>query len=270
VNLLVAERQRQIRHWLVERGSVRVTDLARRIAVSEETIRRDLRVLAKAGIADTVHGGAILRALTETATPAVPPVDLRQNVEQKAKNAIGATVAEYVRNGQVVILDGGTTTLAVARALYARRDLTIVTNSLTVAQVTATLPACKTHVIGGRLVNASLAMIGPKAERDLASIRADWAFLGAAAIDVNGGFTSADSYEAAIKRAMIASARAVGIVADHTKFDSRRFASFAGAEDIDYVFTTRGLGPPVRRWLQHARVRIVICDPLQQRFMRKS
>ena len=258
--LLVAERQRQIRRWLVEQGSVHVADLARRIVVSEETIRRDLRALQAEGIAQTVHGGAILRTFADRDGPGVPPVDLRENVEQRAKNAIGAAAAAQVESGQVVILDAGTTTLAVARALHAHRDLTLVTNSLTVAQVAATLSAATTYVIGGKLVNASLSMIGPKAQRDLAPVRADWAFLGVAAVDVAGGFTSADPYEAEVKRAMIRAARSVAIVADHTKFDSRRFASFAEASDIDFLFTTAGLPRAVRRWLEQAGAKVVICD----------
>jgi DeoR/GlpR family transcriptional regulator of sugar metabolism len=258
--LLVAERQRQIRRWLVERGSVRVAELAQRVRVSEETIRRDLRALAGEGIASIVHGGAIVRTFDHTGERGVPPVDRRQNVEQQAKNAIGSAAAAVVSNGEIVIVDAGTTTLAVARALHAHRDLTIVTNSLTVAQVAATLPAATTHVIGGKLVNASLSMIGPKAQRDLEPVRADWAFLGAAAIDASGGFTSADPYEAEVKRAMIRSARRVAIVADHTKFGARRFASFADASDIDYLFTTDGLAPASRRWLDKAGVKVVVCD----------
>jgi DeoR/GlpR family transcriptional regulator of sugar metabolism len=258
--LLVAERHRQIRHWLAQQGSVRVTDLARRIVVSQETIRRDLRALEAEGVARTVHGGAILRAQADAEPPGVPPVDLRRNVEQRAKNAIAAAAAGYVENGQVVIIDAGTTTLAVAQALRAHRGLTIVTNSLTVAQVAAALREASTYVIGGRLVAGSLSMIGPKARRDLATVRADWAFLGAAAIDVNGGFTSADPYEAEVKRAMIRSARNVAIVADHTKFDSRRFASFADASDIQFMFTTAGIPTAVRRWLERAGAKVVICD----------
>jgi len=261
--LLVVERQRRLREWLVEHGSVRVTDAARRVGVSEETIRRDLRTLAADGIARTVHGGAILRERADAGGAPVPPVDLRANVEQSAKNAIGIAAAAVVRDGEVVILDAGTTTLAVARALAKHRDLTIVTNSLTVAQVAATLPSATTHVIGGTLVNASLSMIGPKAQRDLAPVRADWAFIGAAAIDAAGGFTSADPYEAEVKRAMIRAARTVAIVADHTKFGARRLASFADAADIDYLFTTAGLALAARKWLAGAGVEVVICNRRQ-------
>ena len=257
--LLVAERHREIGRLLAEHGSVRVSDLARRIDVSAETIRRDLRAFAHAGVADTVHGGAILRRTSGAAGPDRLPVDLRHNVERPAKEAIGRAAAARVTDGQVVILDAGTTTLAVAQALAVRTGLTLVTNSLTVAQVAATLPHASTYVIGGKLVATSLSMIGPKAQRDLQPVRADWAFLGAAAIDAAGGFTSADAYEAEVKRAMIRAARKVAIVADHTKFDSRRFASFAEAGDIDVVFTTPGVPPAARRWLTRSGVEVVLC-----------
>lgn len=258
--LLLAERHRRIRRQLEERGSVHVADLARRMGVSEETIRRDLRALAAEGTAAIVHGGAILRRLTASGEAAIPPVERRQHVEQGPKSAIGARAAACVQDGQVVILDAGTTTLAVAQALRPEHHLTVVTNSLVIAQVAAALPHATTYVVGGKLVPGSLSMIGPKARRDLATVRADWAFLGAAAIDVEGGFTSADPYEAEAKRAMIRAARRVAIVADHTKCGSRRFASFADAGDIHCMFTTAGIPSPVRRWLEAAGVEVVVCD----------
>jgi DeoR family transcriptional regulator, aga operon transcriptional repressor len=116
-------------------------------------------------------------------------------------------------------------------------------------------------VVGGKLVPGSLSMIGPEAERDLAQVSADWAFIGAAAIDIDGGFTSADPYEAQVKRAMIRAAQRTVIVADHTKFGARRFASFARADDIDHVITTVQCPPEVRSWLSAAGVHLTLCAP---------
>jgi DeoR/GlpR family transcriptional regulator of sugar metabolism len=255
-----AERRRLVRRWLVERGSVRVADLARQLGVSDETVRRDLRGLAAEGVAETVHGGAIVLSASGAAALGVPPLERRQTVEQDAKRAIGAAAARRVESGQVVILDTGSTTVAVADHLRQHDNLTIVTNSLTVAQVAAGIPTTTTYVVGGKLVTGSLSLIGPQAHRDLAKISADWAFLGSAAIHAGGGFTSADPYEAEIKRAMIRAARQVAIVADHTKFDARRFASFAEATDIQYLFTTSGVPDDARAWLERAGVTVVICD----------
>jgi DeoR/GlpR family transcriptional regulator of sugar metabolism len=253
------ERRRQVRRWLVEHGSVRVAHLAKLLAVSEETIRRDLRTLAEEGIAKSVHGGAMLLAL-DAAAVGVPPVDRREGLQQQGKQWIGAAAAQAVRPGEVVILDAGTTTACVAHHLRQSHGLTIITNGLHAAQVCAGIPGSKVHVVGGELVPQSMSLIGAQAHRDLAKVHADWAFLGAAAVHTGSGFTSADPYESEVKRAMIRAARKVAIVADHTKFDERRFATFAEASDVHFLFTTPGLPMPARRWLEKARVKVVICD----------
>jgi DeoR family transcriptional regulator, aga operon transcriptional repressor len=253
-----AERRRQVRRWLVEHGSVRVAHAAKALGVSGETVRRDLRALAEEGVARPVHGGAILAA-TETAGFGVLPVDRREAVQQQAKQRIGAAAARHVGPGQVVILDAGTTTMAVAQHLREQHGLTIVTNGLHAAQVCAAIPESTVHVVGGKLVPQSMSLIGAQAHRDLAKVHADWAFLGAAAIHAGSGFTSADPYEAEVKRAMIRAARRVAIVADATKFDARCFATFAEARDVHYLFTTPGMPAAARRWLEKAGVKVVTC-----------
>lgn len=258
--MLGAERNQRIRRHLLEQGSVRVSEEARRFGVSEETIRRDIKRLAAEGLADPVFGGAVLRGGT-AAPPDLLPVGERRRVEEAAKNAIGAKAAALVRPGESVIIDAGTTTLSVARHLTSHHDLTIATNSLAVAQACADIRDSSIYVIGGRLVPGSLSMIGPQAERDLAGISADWAFIGAAAIDIGSGFTSADPFEAQVKGAMIRAARRTVIVADHTKFGARRFASFARAEDIDGLITTAGCPADALRWLESAGTRVTICEP---------
>src|SRR3982751_6072025 len=258
--LLASERQQQVRRWLVDRGSVRVAESARVFRVSAETIRRDLRALADEGLADPVHGGAVLRDGVGAPAFGVPHVTTRALIEQRAKNAIGVGAAARVRSGQVVVLDAGTTTLAVAHHLRQHRELTVVTNSVAIAQVAAAIPASTVYVIGGKLVPESQSTIGPQAQRDLAGLRADWAFLGAAAVDVDGGFMSADPYEAEVKRAMIKTARQVALVLDATKFGARRFVSFGTAADIHLAFTSPGVPRRARRWLQSAGVEVVVCD----------
>ena len=259
--MLAAERNRELRRRILERGSIRVSEEARHFGVSDETIRRDIKLLAADGVADPVFGGAVVRASSGAAAPGVPPVGERRRMEERAKDAIGAAAAQLVDSGQTVIIDAGTTTLAFARHLRQHRDLTIITNSIPVAQLCAEIADSVTYVIGGKLVSSSLSMIGPQAERDLTQMSADWAFLGAAAIDIDSGFTSADPYEAQVKRAMIRTARQTVILADHTKFGARRFASFARAEDIDRVITTKGCPVEFPPWLKAADVAVTLCDP---------
>jgi DeoR/GlpR family transcriptional regulator of sugar metabolism len=224
---------------------LRVVEEAQRFKVSEETIRRDIKRLAADGLADPVFGGAILRG----AGP-LPPVSERR--QEAAKAAIAKAAAALVEPGQVVILDAGTTTLALARLLAAIPGLTVVTNSLPAAAALAGAQDVATYVIGGRLTPGSLSLIGPEAERELAQVNAHWAFLGAAAVEVGGAFTSADPYEAAVKRAMIAAAHRTAVLADSTKFGSRRYAAFARPEDVDYLVTTPDAPAESRAWVEQA------------------
>jgi len=258
--MLGAERNRRLRQRIFERGSIRVSEEAKHFGVSDETIRRAIKALAAEGVADPVFGGAVLRDLSATGGTRIPPVSERHLMEERAKEAIGAKAAQMIESGQTIIIDAGTTTLALARHLNQHLGLTILTNSIPVAQLCADLADSDTYVIGGKLVPGSLSMIGPQAERDLARISADWAFIGAAAIDIDSGFTSADPYAAEVKRAMIRVARRTVVVADHTKFGARRFASFARAEDIDCLVTTNGCPAEVSVWLEAAGVALILCD----------
>jgi len=256
--LLSAERRRELHRRLVRRGSIRIAEEAQGFGTSEETIRRDIRALAAEGIAESVFGGAVLR--TESGLqPGVPP--MRERLQHEAKAAIGAAAARLVEPGQSVVLDAGTTTLAVARHLSRHRDLTFITNSLAVADVTAAALGSSTYVIGGKLVSESMSLVGPQAQRDLADLNADWAFIGAAAIDRNGSFSSADLYEAEVKRAMIRAAERVAIVADATKFGFRRFVSFAGPADIQWLLTTPGAPQAGLDDFAGSDVTVVICEP---------
>lgn len=257
--LLSVDRHRQLHRRLVERGSIRVGEEAKLFNVSEETIRRDIKQLTAAGIADAVFGGAVLRADAGTGL-GVPSVDERGRIEEEAKAAIGAAAARHVRPGDIVILDAGTTTLAVAHHLRQHENLTVITNSLVIAQVASRIPGGTVYVVGGKLVPESWSMVGPQATRDLARIHADWAFLGTAAVDHSGRFTSADPDEAEVKRAMIRAARASVIVADHTKFSSRGFVVFAEPADVHLLLTTPG-APPAAVATLGGGLPVEICSP---------
>jgi DeoR/GlpR family transcriptional regulator of sugar metabolism len=258
--MLSAERNRRLRRRLFERGSIRVSEEAKSFGVSEETIRRDIKTMAAEGVADAVFGGAVLRPSTTLAALGIPPVDQRAQVQERSKAASGAAAAALVEPGQSVIIDAGTTTLALARCLRRHRRLTIITNAIPVAQVCADIPESAVYVIGGRLVPGSLSMIGPQAQRDLSQVSADWAFLGAAAVDAERGFTSADPYEAEVKRALIAAARETVILADGAKFGSRRFATFASAGEVARLLTTADAPAEAVALLESAGTAVTLCD----------
>jgi len=256
--MLSIERGRALHRLLRQYGSLRISVEAQRFGVSDETIRRDIKRLAADGIAVPVFGGAVLGDAGIEAPSEVPPVSQRK--QEAAKAAIAHLARELVEPGQVVILDAGTTTLALARALVGLKDLTVVTNSLAVAGVCADHGGCTTYVVGGRLVPDSLSLIGPQAERELAGMNADWAFLGAAAIEIGGAFTSADPYEAEVKRAMMRAARRTVVLADATKFGARRFAAFARPDDIAYLITAPGCPPGGQAWVEGAGAKLLVSD----------
>jgi DeoR/GlpR family transcriptional regulator of sugar metabolism len=256
-SMLGAERARVLRKRLAENGALRVAEEAKRFGVSEETIRRDIKRLSAEGVADMVFGGAVLRASSP-----LPPI--RERRQEAAKAAIARAAIGLVEPGQVVILDAGTTALALAPLLAGIADLTIVTNSLPAATLLAAAPHVATYLIGGRLVPDSMSLIGPQAERELAEINAHWAFLGAAAIEVGGALTSADPYEASVKRAMIGAAQRTAVLADANKFGSRRVAPFARVGDLDCLVTTPDAPAEVRSWIEGAGARLILSEAVEE------
>jgi DeoR/GlpR family transcriptional regulator of sugar metabolism len=214
------ERRARILDWLRRHGRVEVLDLARMLGVSEHTIRRDLLALQAQGMLQKTHGGAVA---LDTARLGF---EVRAAVLPQAKQAIGAAAAQLVQPGQTVILDAGSTTLAMARALTAR-PLTVVTNALDVAQCFDRDPAVQLVLTGGTWQPAQRALWGPAALALLAACRADWAVPGACALDARMGITATDEEDAAVKRAMVAAAARTMILADHSK--QRSVAPFAVA-----------------------------------------
>jgi DeoR/GlpR family transcriptional regulator of sugar metabolism len=208
-----AERQRNIEAMLREHGRVQVLDLARTMQVSEHTIRRDLLALQARGVLQRTHGGAVTLDTSRLDLAA------RSAVLPEAKAGVGRAAAALVEPGQTVVLDAGSTPLAMARALTVR-PLTVVTNSLDVAAIFADDPQVQVALTGGTWQRSQRALWGPAAVSMIAQVRADWAVPGACAIDAQLGVSAPDEADAALKRAMIACARRTLILGDHSKLAS--------------------------------------------------
>ena len=205
-----AERQRRIEAMLREQGRVEVLELARLLQVSEHTVRRDLLALQEQGLLQRTHGGAVTLDTQRLGLGA------RASVLADAKAAVGRAAAALVEPGQTVVLDAGSTPLAMARALMVR-PLTVITSSLDVAAIFAGDPQVQIALTGGTWQHENRALWGPAAVAMLANCRADWAVPGACAIDERLGVSAPDEADAALKRAMIACARRTLILADHSK-----------------------------------------------------
>lgn len=247
------ERQQEIVRVARSKGRVDVGFLAGNLQVTAETIRRDLTTLERAGVLRRVHGGAIPveRIAFEPALAAPDPV----LVDEKERIA-GAAVAEVPAEG-AIILDAGTTTARLARALPVDRELTVVVNSPVIAASLGTRPNLDVLLLGGRLRGRGLATVDDWALRPLADIYVDVAFLGADGCSVERGLTTPDPAVAAVKRAMIAAARRSVVLADHTKIGRDHLSRFGSLIDIDLLITDTGLDDELAVEVESAGVRVV-------------
>lgn len=231
------ERQQEILRRARLAGRVDVVTLAEVLAVTTETIRRDLTVLERAGVVRRVHGGAI----PVERLGFEPAVAARDVVMTGEKERIGkAALAELPEDGAVII-DAGTTTGRLAEAIPADRELTVVVNSPPLATLLAARSNLTVVMLGGRVRGRTLATVDDDALRPLARLNVDVAFIGTNGCSPTRGLTTPDPAEAAVKRAMVAAARRTVLLADHTKVGDVHFASFAALSDIDVVITDTGL-----------------------------
>ncbi len=209
--VLTEERQLSLLNVLQTRGRILAADVSVELGVSADTVRRDLRELEERGLLRRVHGGAL------PPHGDIPPFAARARRAPEAKTSIARRAAELIEDGQLVILDGGTTTLAVAQALRHDLQATIVTTSPPVAVALAEHRGTRVRVIGGQLRHDALVTVGAETVRALTGIRADLVMLGVCGLHPEAGVTTEDFEEGDVKRAMIAGAADVVALADHDK-----------------------------------------------------
>jgi len=230
---LGAERRERILRALRRDGKVVAAELSRTLGVSEDTIRRDLRELAEAGLLKRVHGGALPLA------PASPPYAVRQTIRGAAKAQIAEAAARLARDGQLILVDGGTTTLEVARRLPADLRATVVTNSPPVAAALAEHAGLEVIVLGGRLLRDSMVTVGPATLEALRMLRADLCFLGTCSLHPEVGIGVLDLDEAHVKRAMVEASAEVVAVATVDKLGAAAPYVVAPAADLTHLVTDR-------------------------------
>ncbi|MEU9292496.1 DeoR/GlpR family DNA-binding transcription regulator [Streptomyces sp. NPDC048266] len=247
-NLLAEQRRALILDEVRRRGGVRVNELTRRLSVSDMTIRRDLDALARQGMLEKVHGGAV--PVVEASTHE-PGFEAKSVLELSAKDEIARAAAALVAPGTAIALSGGTTTYALARHLLDVPDLTVVTNSVRVADVfhearlagngAESRRGAATVVLTGGVRTPSDALVGPVADRAVRSLHFDLLFLGVHGISVEAGLSTPNLAEAETDRCLMQSARRVVVVADHTKWGTVGLSSFAALDEVDTWVTDRGL-----------------------------
>lgn len=255
---LPAGRKAELAAYVAETGQVTVVDLASHFGVSIDTVRRDLDQLHREGIVVRTHGGAV-SAVDGTLRDRT--LDVRLGVQVEEKERIARLAAELIDDGAVIMLNAGTTTLAVARALRSHRDLTIATNNLRVPAEIAPSAFRDLYVFGGAVRTITQATTGPVSFAltpggPEADIRCDLALIAVGAVD-ESGYSTTNLGDAAMMAGMIARAEKTAILADSTKLGRRLFAQIAPLHNADYLITDAPPAPALSRALAQAKVEVV-------------
>ncbi|MBT2515200.1 DeoR/GlpR family DNA-binding transcription regulator [Arthrobacter sp. ISL-30] len=240
---------------------VRVSDLAQQLGVSHMTVRRDIEMLEESGRVERIHGGAKLPGDTASHEPGF---ELKSTQLQAEKQAIAVEAAALVHEGMAVGLSAGTTTWALAKELAKGAGITVVTNSIRIADLFhrsagAGHPGSTVILIGGERTPSD-ALVGPIATAALKQLHLDVLFLGVHGMDADAGFTTPNLLEAETDRAFVAAARKLVIVADHTKWGTQGMSTIAALEEADEVISDGGLSEEARRVLQESGSRLRIAE----------
>lgn len=253
--MLALERHRRVLSLLQTQGSIRTTEVARALGVTEETVRRDFEKLEAEGMLLRSHGGAVSLEMQRQEQTA------RERATQHApeKQLIAQAAVAHIKPGQTIFFDPSTTALQVA-TLLPDQPLTALTNSLQVAMALAEKPSIRVVLLGGDLVSSSLSCTGWAAEQTLEIFRLDAAFISCRGIDVERGLSEATEEQARLKRRVVESAEKVYLLADDSKAGIASSYFFAKNSAVDTWITNRSPEQTVQTSLATQGVRIEIAD----------
>ncbi|HLZ13509.1 MAG TPA: transcriptional repressor AgaR [Candidatus Acidoferrum sp.] len=252
--MLSEERRREILELLRHDGRVLVRDLAKKFHTSLITIRKDLESLHHQGLLERTHGGALP---IRTGALQDQTLQEKERLHKQEKFRIAAAAVRMIRPGQVVILDSGTTTTAIARGCRQIRGLTIITNATNIA---AELQGSNAEVIltGGTLRKNSFSLVGPLAEESLRKLSADMLFLAVDGFDVGYGLTTPNQLEARVNRAMSEAARRTIVVCDSSKFGRRSLSLIMPVSAVHETITDRGVARHDLKALREAQIEVTL------------
>ncbi|OPJ56816.1 DeoR/GlpR family DNA-binding transcription regulator [Alkalithermobacter paradoxus] len=230
--MFAEERKSHIAQMIKNGQSVRVNELAQLFDVSESTIRRDLKELESSGEIVRTHGGAVSNANTNFE----PSFSEKQDKHLYEKENIGKAAATLIEDGDTIILDSGTTTQYVAKYITAK-NITIITNSVNLANELSNRNDIEVIVTGGMIRNTTKSMVGPVAENTLKHFVVDKAFIGANGVSQKFGITTPNMLEASVKKSMIENSKTTYLLVDSSKINEESFSFIAPVSKIDYIVT---------------------------------
>jgi DeoR/GlpR family transcriptional regulator of sugar metabolism len=252
-HLFPEERRQEILKRVNLDGRVEVNDLSQLFGVSEVTIRSDLQLLSDQSLVLRTHGGAVpLSRIPELS------LSLRRQQQVNQKNRIGAAGAGMVEDGDAIFLDTSSTALALAHHLRERRDITIITNSLAIAQFLLDVPNATVVMPGGTLQRETVSLVGIDGLDFLRKFNIRKGFFGAHGIRQPEGLTDVSATEAEVKRALITQCHEVIAILDSTKWGRIGLASFARLEDIHAIITDTGASPEQVEQVRMRGIRVIL------------
>ncbi len=249
---MVEERRQRVLDLLAEKGFMALGDLAQATQASESTIRRDLDFFAEKGVLRRTHGGAIFLSDRD----ALPALEERAQIKPEEKKWIAQAAAGRIQDGDSVLLDGGTTTLEVAKLLVGRR-VQIVTNSLPIAHLFASSRETDLVILGGYVYPRTGVALGPLTVRMMEDIHVHQTILSVGGITAKGLFNS-NLLLVETERAMMHCADEVVVVADHTKMGRQALAFLCKVSDVDTLITDRVPGPEQSGWFESQGVKLLV------------
>lgn len=249
--MLAAQRREFLLDRLHREGRIVAKDVASELGLAEDSIRKDLRELAAEGLLHRVYGGAL------PVSPATADYPTRRTIATDAKQAVGRAAAALIRPGATVIIDGGSTALALVAALPRDLAATIVTHSPTVAAALAEHPTVEVIMLGGRLFKHSVVATGAALVESASRIRADIFFLGITGVHHDEGLTTGDLDEAAVKRALADRASEVVVLASSEKIGAASAFTVLELDEIASIVTDADAAHPVVHGLRERGVVVV-------------
>ena len=247
----------EIQAHLERDGSVTVSELAQELRKTPITIRRDLQFLESEGVLRRTHGGAVACVAP---TGEMPRYDLRERVHPKEKSSIARKAAEFITDGDSLIINAGTTTHEFAIHLRRFNDLQVVTNGLTLGPELAHSPNSQVLMIGGETDFTKLGTVGPVAEEMMEQIHVTKAFLGVAGVSIEHGLLMYSPAQARINAAFVRSADHVTVLVDSSKFASNFIYRVAPLDDVDRIITDSNIQPDIRNALERAGPELIIVN----------
>ncbi|MEQ6376754.1 DeoR/GlpR family DNA-binding transcription regulator [Bacillaceae bacterium S4-13-56] len=253
--MLSVERQERIVEELNKKGTIKVSELSKKLHVTEKTIRMDLEILESDGFLKRVHGGAVL----PTGDDDILPIKERQAKFHKEKRLLAKEALHRIVPGDTILLDGGSTTSELAD-LLGDYPVTVITNDIKIANILLEKDKVELLVIGGTKIGSSSSLVGSTPAKMLEGIHVNQFFVGSTGVDLNNGLTVFNSLHADWKRQIMTRARKTTLLADSTKFGKTALIQFASLKEVDEVITDSKLDPMIKKGLEEASIHLTIVD----------